>query len=142
MVVMAPQVSFSFATLNVRGLASKKKQSQVYRLLLEENLDVLAVQETKVEGEEETGSMVLKFTSRYFATVSQAIGTSGGCVLFVRKLPGLVIENVFSCSSGRVVWCDIVYCDTEWRIICVYAPTIGQERSGFFFQFTTTYVYW
>nr|XP_054933534.1 uncharacterized protein LOC129387866 [Dermacentor andersoni] len=75
---MASQTSLTLATLNVRGLASRKKQSQLYRLLMEEDLDVLAVQETKVEGEEETANMLRGFAARYHAVVSHAIGRSGG----------------------------------------------------------------
>lgn len=48
---MDPEPSLKFATLNVRGLSRKRKQSQVYRLLTDRDIDVLTIQETKVEGE-------------------------------------------------------------------------------------------
>ena len=79
---MALTPPFSIATLNVRGLAARRRQSQLLRLLTDQDIDVLAVQETKVDGEEETGSMVRRFTDRYYAVVSHAIGTSAGCVFF------------------------------------------------------------
>lgn len=60
---MAPDPSHSIATLNVRGLAASRRQCQVLRLVTDHDIDVLAVQETKVDGEEETGSMVRRFTS-------------------------------------------------------------------------------
>lgn len=131
---MAVAPKLRVATLNVRGLAAKRKQSQVYRLLVDHDLDVLAVQETKVDGEEETRGMVLRFTARYHAVVSQAIGTSAGCVLFIKKLPGLVVQDTFSCPSGRLVSCDFVFNECQWRIVCIYAPTICEERSLFFFK--------
>lgn len=99
---------------------------------MDQDLDVLAVQETKVDGEEETGSMVQRFTYKYYAAVSHALGTSAGCVLFVKKLPGLVIEGYFSCISGRLVVCDFSYCDVQWRVLCVYAPNTVEERANFF----------
>lgn len=129
---MATNPSLSLGTLNVRGLAAKRKQSQVYRLLVDHDLDVLAVQETKVDGEEETGSMVQRFTYNYYTVVSHALGTSAGCVLFVRKLPGLVIDGYFSCTSGRLVFCDFSYCNVQWRVFCIYAPNTVQERANFF----------
>ncbi|KAH8029170.1 hypothetical protein HPB51_023716 [Rhipicephalus microplus] len=52
-----------------RGLAAKRKHSQVYRLLVDHDLDVLAVQDTKVDGEEKTRGMVLRFAVRYYAIV-------------------------------------------------------------------------
>lgn len=116
----------------MRGLAAKKKQSQVYRLLVDQDLDVLAVQETKVAGEEETGGMVLRFTSKYFVMVSHAVGTSAGCIIFVKKLQGLVIQNYFSCVSGRVVSCDFSLGERDWRVVCVYAPNAVNDRVSFF----------
>lgn len=88
---MVPRSPIKVDTLNVRELASKKKQSQVYRILTEHDIDVLAVQETKVDGEDETGNMVRRFTSRFFAVVSHARGTSAGCVIFVKNVPGLEV---------------------------------------------------
>lgn len=99
---------------------------------MDHDLDVLAVQETKVDGEEETGSMVQRFTYNYYTVVSHALGTSAGCVLFVRKLPGLVIDGYFSCTSGRLVFCDFSYCNVQWRVFCIYAPNTVQERANFF----------
>lgn len=58
------------------------RKSQLYRLLTDVDIDALAVQETKVDGDEETGRMVQRFTTRYFACVSHAVGTSAGCILF------------------------------------------------------------
>lgn len=124
--------SLNVATLNVRGLASKRKQSQVYRLLIDQDIDVLAVQETKVDGEEETEGMVRRFTSSYYASVSHAVGTSAGCVLLVKKLPGLEMQAVTACLSGRLVVCDCQCNSVEYRIICVYAPNALEARLDFF----------
>lgn len=74
-----------FATLNVRGLASRRRQYQLSRLFAEHDLDVIAVQETKVEREEETDRMVLPFLSTYNICVSHSNGLSGGCAIFVKN---------------------------------------------------------
>lgn len=129
---MATNPTLSLGTLNVRGLAAKRKQSQVYRMMVDQDLDVLAVQETKVEGEEETRGMVLRFTSLYYAVVSHAKGASAGVILFIRKLPGLSIENYFSCPSGRLVYVDFNVGNDSWRVVCVYAPNVCEERTLFF----------
>ncbi|KAM7306223.1 uncharacterized protein ISCGN_009960 [Ixodes scapularis] len=62
--------SLNLGTLNVRGLTQKRRQSQLYRLVKDLDIDVLAAQETKVKGEEESGSMVHPFTSRYFTCMN------------------------------------------------------------------------
>ncbi|CAN7950719.1 unnamed protein product, partial [Ixodes hexagonus] len=129
---MALPGSLTCATLNVRGLAHKRRQSQLYRLLTDLDIDVLAVQETKVDGDEETRSMVQRYTTRYFAFVSHAVGMSAGCVLFVRKLPGLVVQEVKSGMAGRFVSCDVLFGSVEWRVVCVYAPNLVNDRTVFF----------
>lgn len=101
---------------------------------MDHDLDVLAVQETKVDGDEETRGMMLRFTARYYAIVSRAIGTSAGCVLLIKKLPGLAVQNTFSCPSGRLVFCDLVLNEYQWRIVCIYASTSCEERTPFFFE--------
>ena len=60
-------------TLNVRGLGARRKQYQVKRLMQEKDLDVLAVQETKVSTEDATDSLVSQFSLRYNACVSHAV---------------------------------------------------------------------
>lgn len=126
------EASLNIGTLNVRGLATRKKQGQVHRLLTERGLDVLAIQETKIDGEEETASMVDRFTLRYYACVSHAIGSSAGCVVFVKKMPGLEVQAVKSYDSGRLVVCDFLYGVLLWRILCVYAPNKADDRNEFF----------
>lgn len=129
---MATESFLRFASLNVRGLASRKKQNQLYRLVVERDLDVIAVQETKVEGEQETGSMVRPFSSRFSVCISHAIGSSAGCALFVRQIQGLVVESVTSSLSGRLVVCDFRHFSSKWRVITVYAPNVQSERCDFF----------
>ncbi|KAM7307293.1 hypothetical protein ISCGN_010929 [Ixodes scapularis] len=45
------------ATLNVRGLSDRRRQRQLCRLAVEQDLDIIAVQETKVESEDQTNFM-------------------------------------------------------------------------------------
>ncbi|KAH7956310.1 hypothetical protein HPB52_007912 [Rhipicephalus sanguineus] len=54
--------SVKAATLNVRGLASRKKHTQLYRLVMDHDLDIIAVQETKVESEDGTESLLQSFS--------------------------------------------------------------------------------
>lgn len=65
-----------FATLNVRGLCSRRKQYQLHRLILEENIDIFAVQETKLSNEEQVDEALRPFLSNFEVCVSHAIGTS------------------------------------------------------------------
>lgn len=119
-------------TLNVRGLADRRRQNQLYRLVTEQDLDIVAVQETKVEREEQTDRMVRPFASRYDVCVAHAVGMSAGVALLVRRSLGATLETVTASECGRFVVCDFVLSSSEWRLICVYAPTKAAERKGFF----------
>lgn len=57
-----------FATLNARELSARRRQNQLYRLVTEQDLDIVAVQETKVESAEQTDVMVRSFTASVSAT--------------------------------------------------------------------------
>lgn len=122
------------ATLNVRGLSARRRQYQLSRLFLEEGLDVVAVQETKVATQEQADRMVQPFTGRYNVCVCHAVGTSGGCTLFFRNCLEMQIEAVFACESGRLVVADVLFSGFSWRFICVYAPNNVNERLIFFEQ--------
>lgn len=122
------------ATLNVRGLSARRRQYQLSRLSLEEGLDVLALQETKVATQEQADRMVQPFTGRYNVCVCHAAGTSGGCALLFRKSLDTQIEAVMACESGRLVVADVLFNGLSWRFICVYAPNNANERLNFFEQ--------
>lgn len=121
-------------TLNVRGLASRRRQVQLNRLLGELDLDIAAIQETKVEDEQQTDNMVFAFRSRFNVCVSHAAGLSAGCCLFLRKDIGIAEKEVVTCARGRFIVCDFMYEKLELRVIAVYAPTVRKERREFFEQ--------
>ncbi|CAN7998202.1 unnamed protein product [Ixodes hexagonus] len=124
--------SLRIATLNVRGLAARWRQRQLYRLLTEKELDILAIQETKVESEEQTNNMVEPFLARYLVCVCHAIGFSAGCCLFLKKSLGIEVQTVMTCQSGRFILCDLTLLGREWRVLCIYAPNKTDEHRMFF----------
>lgn len=120
------------ATFNVRGLRSKRRQYQLRRLFLENDVDIAAVQETKIESEEQMDTIFLNFRSRYNICVSHSVGTSGGCLLFIRNTIGIVEKSVHSDNEGRLIACDFLLSGISWRVVCVYAPNRQQDRKIFF----------
>lgn len=119
-------------TLNVRGLSCRRRQYQVQRLLHERDLDVVAIQETKVDSESGTDFMVAPFQARFSVSVSHACGNSAGCCVFVKNSVGIVVESVVVCDQGRFVACDFSRGLFSCRVVCLYAPTKVKERLKFF----------
>ncbi|CAN7988860.1 unnamed protein product [Ixodes hexagonus] len=97
------------ATINVRGLAARRRQYQLSRLFADKGLDIVAVQETKVESQEQTDRMVRPFRTFFNVCVSHSVGTSGGCCLFIRNSLGIIETAVDSCAAGRFVLCDFFF---------------------------------
>lgn len=127
---------FRCATLHVRGFNSRKKQYQVKRLLNEENIDILAVQETKMHEDDQIALALRPFLSAYEVCVSHAVGTSAGCFLFLAKRIALTDLKVTTDSGGRLIFCDFLLGGLQWRVLCIYAPNRICERESFFRQIT------
>ncbi|KAH9360548.1 hypothetical protein HPB48_016442 [Haemaphysalis longicornis] len=123
---------FRVGTLNVRGLGSKGRQLNLRTLIREKDLDVIGIQETKVESEVHTDRMVEPFVDEFYVAVSHSVGLSAGCCLLLSKSLGIVVDNVVSSQIGRFVICDFVYERVEFRVLCMYAPTKPKPRYEFF----------
>lgn len=121
-----------FATLNVRGFNSRKRQYQLRRLLEHTEIDILALQETKLSTEEQVERALLSFLYNYEVCVTHAVGLSGGCFLFIKKSVNRSQVAITSDRCGRFVLCDFVVPESRWRVICVYAPNCVNERVAFF----------
>lgn len=122
----------TFGTLNIRGLNSSRKQYQLLRLLHEEQLDFLALQETKMAEEEQVTRALQPFLTSYEVCVTHAVGTAGGCFLFLKKYVPLSDVSVITDDHGRFILCDFNLTKEQWRVICIYAPCKVSEREAFF----------
>lgn len=128
----AGALPFHFGTLNVRGLRSKRRQVQLLHLLRNRKLDIAAIQETKIESDENTEVALSPFLSDYNVCVSHAVGVSAGCMLFVRKHLPCDLLHLFTDREGRLICCDMDISGMSFRFVCVYAPNKLRERECFF----------
>lgn len=122
------------ATLNVRGLCSRKRQHHFQRLLLDESPDILAVQESKLSTEAQVDEALLPLLGSYEVCVSHSIGPSAGCLMFLKKQLPLSELTLSIDQCGRFIMCDFVLFGEDWRVVCVYAPRTVRERVDFFCQ--------
>lgn len=120
------------ATFNVRGLGARRRQCQLNRLLLDNGLDIAAVQESKLESQEQADRMVPVFRANFDVCVCHSVGVSGGCLLFIRNTLGIRVETVYACDSGRLLVVDFSFSNLGWRVVCVYAQNVESERLLFF----------
>lgn len=132
-------MALSFATLNVRGLNSKRKQYQLQRLLGDGQPDFFAIQETKMADDDGIAEALRPFLFWYEACVSHAVGFSAGCFLFIKKSVNVSNMQVVTDERGRFICCDFQILDVQWRVLCVYAPNKVREREQFF-QFLRSYL--
>lgn len=113
------------ATLNVPGIAQRKKQCKQKRLLIEEIIDVIAVQETELACLEQTGKCIEPSLSGYDVCVSHGVETYAGFFLVMKNyLPRLncIVTN----ENGRLIW---VGCEMYTRsTLEIYDRTRSKEH--------------
>lgn len=127
------EATLRVATLNVRGLSARRRQCQLSRLLLENDLDLVAVQETKIENPEVADRMVSVFRPHFNVHFCHAVGSSGGCAVFIRNDFCSCVQTVESCQSGRLLVVDFSLSGVSYRVVCAYAPNVERDRTFFFF---------
>lgn len=130
---MSSTLQLRVSTLNVRGLSSKRKQCQLLQLIVQQKIDILAVQETKVCSQEQTEIALEPFLKDFEVCVTHASGTSAGCFLFLKKGLGLTAASLTTDQEGRFISCDLDHVNIQLRIICVYASNDVTARKHFFF---------
>ena len=130
---MATALTFPLcvATLNVRGLRNVRRRQQLNYVLKQHEVDVAAVQETKISSARDA-NFALKTFPDYVLYISQARGVSAGCFLLVRKQLSHSLMSLHVDGEGRLIFCDISFHYHNWRFVCVYAPLKVTERKTFF----------
>lgn len=103
----------TLGTLNIRGLNSTRKQYQLLRLLHEEQVDFLAIQETKMSEEEQVTKALQPSLTSYEVCVTYAVGTAGGCFLFLKKSVPLSDVSLITDAHGRFIICDFNLFDAQ-----------------------------
>lgn len=125
-------MQLTFATLNLRGLRSRQKQMQLRRLLTGKRFDFVAVQETKLESDDETERALRLFQHDYNICVSHSVGLSAGCLLLLKNnLPYSAFSYEVD-TEGRFICCDFVLHGVAWRLVNIYAfNDIGRQAAFF-----------
>lgn len=120
------------ATLNVRRLRHIRRQQQLLHVLRQHEVDVGAVQETKISSAGDVNLALQTFQPDYEVGTCQACGASAGCFLLVSKQLNHSSLSLRVDGEGRLICCDLSFHSRNWRFICVYAPSKVSDRKAFF----------
>ena len=116
--------------LNVRGCGAVVRRCEIGKLFESCNLDVLAINETKMKGCEEV----------MFGCVKGVVSGVKPRLNAQQGVGFLVSERVWSCVqewkgvSSRIMWLRLKFGCEKWLIISVYGPDMGRreaEREAF-----------
>lgn len=77
--------NMTFGRLNARGICVRKKQAQLRRLLMDEGIGILTLQETKLAYDHRIRKVLEPFLSEYEACISHAVVSSAECSLLLKK---------------------------------------------------------
>ncbi|MCO5590485.1 hypothetical protein L7F22_044455 [Adiantum nelumboides] len=110
---------------NVRGLCSLARQMYVKKLIHNDKLDIVMLQETK------TSNLPLQVKG-YACITSKVARGSGGCMTLIRN--DYKYKEVLTSECGSWIAC-LVCIQNEWvGLINVYAPNCHQERKQIWAQ--------
>ena len=123
-------MALSIISINVNGLRESSKRDGLLQWLrsLPVTVDVVSLQETHCTSDVECHSW-FPFSGLNFV-LSPGSGRSGGCIVLYRPVLNLV--NFWCEVPGRSLLCEFSFCDSTFRVLCLYAPNRNPARDLFF----------
>ena len=123
------QQTFSFLSLNVRGLRDKLKRSKIFSWINHQKSDVILLQETFLTSEIET---VIKQELNYHCFFNHGTNHARGVATLIKMNQSTeYLEHNLFCN-GRVLAVRVKYGTYVYLILNVYAPTKRHEKERFF----------
>lgn len=122
---------FKIATLNTISLSSRKRKEWLFSLLVEERIDIIFLQETKIASPEAAAAFS-RFLGNYFYcffTVTRS--PRGGTAILIRKNRGVSIIDCELSKDGRFTMVDCMIGLRLSRLISIYAPNEQLDRKLF-----------
>ena len=123
-------MALSIISLNVNGLHESSKRDGLLQWMrsLPVTVDVVSLQETHCSSDVECNSW---FSSSGFSfALSPGTPRSGGCIILYR--PVLQLVNLWCEVPGCSLLCEFLFCDSTFRILCLYAPNHNPACDLFF----------
>jgi len=120
---MPHNINLKIATLNVKGLNNRGKQTNTITLLKSYKLDIITLQETNMNSEKTIEQ--IKFQWGF-----PSIWTNKGAILAGKK--DIEFTNIVTSMEGRVIEAEFRHKGQEFHITNVYAPPNLPDRTKFF----------
>ncbi|CAG8830450.1 9516_t:CDS:1, partial [Gigaspora rosea] len=115
-------INIKIASLNVKGLNNRGKQTNTITLLKTYKLDIIVLQETNLNNRDTIDQIKFQWGFDSVWTNKCAILASNKYIKFT---------NVTKSAEGRVMEAEFLYKDQNFHIINDYAPPNIQERKIF-----------
>ncbi len=119
--------TLNIGTFNVNGCRCTRKRAALFDYLRLKQADVILLQETHTDQQNQAqwygdwkGSVVLSHGTNLSAGVA---------ILFSPRVS--IQPDVVEIIPGRILRVDMVFGNTNFSFINVYAPNVGQERISF-----------
>ena len=118
------------ATLNVSGLRNDKKRKSVFTWLRSLGYDVIFLQETHCHLRRDEKRWSLEWDGQ--SIWSKGTNKSRGVAVLFNRNNIYNFQNVAIDSCGRYISFDLYIGDSKYRMVNVYSPNCGNERTAFF----------
>ena len=124
--------SLSFYSLNCRGLNSTEKRTKLFTWFTDINADIILLQETHFI-EKYENNYNARWFGKYVHNFSDSQHSRGTSILF-RKQLDIKIINVHKSNDGRILLLNLIFEETNFSIMNIYAPNSPAERKSFFMK--------
>ena len=124
-------MSIKLASINCHSLRCEIKQASVFNFLNANNINIVCLQETWMDGMHYKKILQNKWNCDAFMSPSLENNSCGVAILAKKNL-NLNILKIFNDAEGRLVFIDFKIQDNVFRLINIYAPTNSPQRKEFF----------
>ena len=121
--------TLSVLSLNINGLSEEKKRNELFEILINKNIDVTLIQETR-----STKNLTNKWEKEWLGKSfwnSQTVARSMGVAILMKKDLNANITATVKDNEGRILSLNFSIENQKYQIINVYTPTRNSEKLKF-----------
>lgn len=123
-------MSLNIISLNVNGVRDNNKRSTLFHWLQEQNFDLIFIQESHCESQEDIDMWTKEWQGKTFW--SNGTKASKGVACLIKPKLDLNIIEIQKDTDGRFLHVNVIVDEMKFTIVNIYAPNNVSERKTFF----------
>ena len=125
-------MSVNLMSLNVNGVRDKEKRLAIFDWLKEQNADVIFLQETHAESDEDILAWGKEWGGEFYS--SHVSNFSKGVAILIKPKLKLDLKIIEKDTDGRFLIAELKADEKKLLLINIYTPNSGKQRATFYKQ--------